>query len=72
MNTKATIQKVLFIIFWICIGGGMLTLLIAAIGKKKKEVCSDFSISIKSHNENYFVDEQTISKLLKAGIGTEI
>lgn len=72
MNTKATIQKILFIIFWICIGGGMLTLLIAAIGKKKKEVCSNYSISIKSPNENHFVDEQTITTLLKAALGTEV
>lgn len=72
MNTKATIRKILFVLFWICIGGGMLTLLIAAIGKKKKELCSDYSISVKSLQEIKFVDEKDITQLLKAALGTDI
>ena len=72
MNTKATIGKILFVIFWIAIGGGMLSLLIAAIGKNKKELCSDYSISIKSYKENYFVNEKDIAKLLRSALGTEV
>ncbi len=72
MNTKATIRKILFIAFWVVIGGGMLTLLIAAIGKNKQELCSDFSISVKSYKENYFVNETEITKLLKAALGSEV
>ena len=72
MNTKDTIRKILFILLWISIGGGMLTLLIAAIGKKKKELCSDYSISIKSLQENNFIDEKDITRLMKAALGTEV
>ena len=33
------------------IGGGMLTLLIAAIGKQKRDHCKDYTISIKGVQE---------------------
>lgn len=84
MNTKATIRKVLFAMLWISIGGGMLTLLIAAIGKKNRELCSDYTISIRSGLDNIsttclqdstscaFVDEKDITRLLVAGVGTDL
>lgn len=59
-------------IFWICIGGGMLTLLIAAIGKKNRELCSDYSVSIKSKQDNFFVDEKDITRLLTTAIGAHL
>lgn len=71
MNAKATIRKILFILFWICIGGGMLTLLIAAIGRKNKELCRDSIISIKNSKGKLFIDEKDISRLLKAAIGED-
>lgn len=71
MNAKATIRRILFILFWICIGGGMLTLLIAAIGRKNKELCRDSVISIKSSKGNLFIDEKDIGRLLKAATGTD-
>lgn len=72
MNTKAVIRKVLFVILWVSIGGGMLTLLIAAIGKKNKELCSNYTISIKSSQNNYFIDEKDITKLLTVAVGQDL
>jgi len=57
---------------WVCIGGGMLSLLIAAIGKKNREDCTDYTIAIKGGEENYFIDADDINKLLRSGAGSEI
>jgi cell division protein FtsQ len=72
VNTKATIRKILLVTIWVCIGGGMLTLLVAAIGKKNRETCSNYVISIKGAEENYFIDTDDILSLLKSGINSEI
>lgn len=72
MNTKATIRKILFVMLWVCIGGGMLSLLIAAIGKKKREDCADYTITIKNSEDNLFIDANDIRKMLKAGAGSEL
>ena len=72
MNTKATIRKILFVMLWVCIGGGLLTLLIAAISKKNREDCTDYTITIKNSEENIFIDANDIRKLLKSGAGFEI
>ena len=57
---------------WVCIGGGLLTLLIAAISKKNREDCTDYTITIKNSAENLFIDANDIRKLLKSGAGFEI
>jgi cell division protein FtsQ len=49
---------------WLCIGGGMITLLLAAIGKRNKGLCKEYSISIKGVRENFFIDEKDVEKLL--------
>ena len=72
MNTKATIRKILFVMLWVCIGGGMLSLLIAAIGKKNREDCTDYTIAIKGAENNFFIDADDINKLLKSGAGSEL
>lgn len=72
MNTKATIRKILFVMLWVCIGGGMLSLLIAAIGKKNREDCTDYTIAIKGTEEKYFLDAADIKKLLRSGVGSEL
>lgn len=64
MNAKTTIRKVLFIAFWLCIGGGMLTLLLAAISKKNKGTCRDYTITIKGAKNNLFIDEKDVEQLL--------
>ncbi|MEQ1677194.1 MAG: hypothetical protein ABL876_10865, partial [Chitinophagaceae bacterium] len=66
MNGKSTIRKVVFITVWLCIGGGMLTLLLAAISKKNKGECKGYSISIKGmQNTNSasccaFIDQKDV------------
>lgn len=57
---------------WVCIGGGMLSLLIAAIGKKKREDCTDYTIRIKGATNNFFIDANDIRKLLRSGAGSEL
>lgn len=72
MNTKQTIRKILFVTLWVVIGSGMITLLLAAIGRKKKELCNNYEITIKGAQNNFFVDKKDISKLLSAACGGEI
>ncbi len=72
MNTGRTIRKVLFITMWVVIGGGMLFLLIAAIGKQKKDHCRDYSINIKAAKNNFFIDETDVVKLLKKAANGEV
>ena len=64
MNAKTTIRKVLFIAVWLCIGGGMLTLLLAAISKKNKGQCHDYTITIKGVQNNFFIDKKDVEELL--------
>ncbi len=64
MDAKRTIQKILFIFLWLAIGTGMLTLLVAAIGKKNKDRCSGYFITIKGAEQNLFVDENDVLELL--------
>jgi cell division protein FtsQ len=72
VNTKATIRKILFVMLWVSIGGGLLSLLIAAIGKKNREDCTDYTITIKGAEQNFFIDTDDITKLIKSGAGSEI
>ena len=55
----------MFVALWVAIGGGMLTLLIAAIGRQKRDQCKDYTISIKGAQKNLFVDQKDILKVLK-------
>jgi cell division protein FtsQ len=72
VNAKRTIKKILFVALWVTIGGGMLTLLIAAIGRQKKDHCKDYTIRIKGVKTNLFVDDKDVLKLLKAAVKGEI
>lgn len=64
MNAKTTIRKVLFVAVWLCIGAGMLTLLLAAISKKNKGECKDYSITLKGAKNNFFIDKKDVEQLL--------
>ena len=57
---------------WVCIGGGMLSLLIAAIGKKNREDCTDYTIAIKGSAERFFINADDIRKILRSGAGSEL
>lgn len=65
MNARSTIRKVLFVTLWLCIGGAMFTLLMAAISKRNKGLCNDYSITIKGVRSNYFIDKKDVEHLLK-------
>jgi cell division protein FtsQ len=64
VNAKTTIRKVLFVSLWLCIGGGMLSLLLAAITKKKRGECSDYTIVLKGATGNFFIDQKDVEQLL--------
>lgn len=64
MNAKTTIRKVLFVAVWLCIGGGMLTLLLAAISNRNKGACKDYSITIKGAQNNFFIDKTDVEEIL--------
>ncbi|MCC7401631.1 MAG: hypothetical protein IT214_09110 [Chitinophagaceae bacterium] len=64
MDTKKTIRNILFTAIWLMIGGGMLTLLVAAIGKKNKELCKGISITVKGDPGHAFIQKDDILQLL--------
>jgi len=64
VNAKTTIRKVLFIAIWLCIGGGMVSLLLAAITKKNNGLCKDYTISIEGGKNNLFIDNKDVEQLL--------
>ena len=64
MNAKGTIRKIFFISFWAIIGGGMITLLAAAMRKQKNNRCRDYSIIIKGNQDKFFADKKDIQGLL--------
>jgi cell division protein FtsQ len=72
MDTKQTIRKIVFTVIALVAGAGMLTLLIAAIGEKKKGECVDYKITVKSANDNLFIDDRDIFKLLSTATGGAI
>ena len=78
MNAKGVIKKVLFVTVWMTIGAGMLTLLIAAIGKKNHGLCKNYTINIKSRQNNFsagccaFIDEKDVQKLLISAMNGDV
>lgn len=67
MDTKKTIRKVLVAGMWLVIGGGMLFLLIAAMGRQKKETCKGYVITIEDDNKDIFLSKDSIrSAMIRA------
>lgn len=64
METKKTIRKVFFTAIWLTIGTGMVILLAAAIGKKNKERCSGYKVTVKAAGDQAFVDKKDVIQLL--------
>lgn len=64
MNAKTTIRKILFVAIWLCMGGVMVTLLLAAITKKNNGNCEGFTITIQGAKNNHFIDKKDIAQLL--------
>jgi cell division protein FtsQ len=64
MNTKKIIQKTIFISLGLVICTGLVVLLVAAIGKKNHEHCSDWVVTIKGGGNNKFIDEKEVTQML--------
>ena len=62
----------MFVAIWLVIGGGMVTLLLAAITKKKRGLCSDYTIALKGQTTNFFIDEKDVQQLLMKATGGNI
>jgi cell division protein FtsQ len=65
VNAGSTIRKIFFIALWVAIGGGMFTLLMAAIGKKNRGNCSDYVISLRGEEHSLFMNSQDIVVMLE-------
>lgn len=72
MNTKKIIQKVVFITITLAVCSGLLVLLVAAIGRKNKEHCKDYSIKINGNRNNYFIGEKDVLKIVTSAINGKI
>lgn len=72
MNTKKIIRNILFSFLWLVISGGVLILLIAANGNKKKNICAGHRITIKSLHDQLFIDELEVLRLLGSSTGGQI
>jgi cell division protein FtsQ len=64
MDTKKTIQEILFAGLWLSMAAGLLVLLVAAIGKKNREHCKDYVITIKGVQNNFFIDRDDVMHIL--------
>jgi len=72
LSAKKTIRKIAFITLWLCIAGGMFTLLMAAISSKNKGRCSGYSITINDVEKNYFIDQKDVEELLRKAAGGSV
>jgi cell division protein FtsQ len=54
------------------IGGGMLTLLVAAMNKKNQGKCSDYRIVLNGDRQNLFIDKPEVERLLVHASGGAI
>lgn len=72
MDAKKVIRKILFVAMWVLISGGMLILLIAAVGKQKRNTCKDYLITINGNNESLFFTGEEVVKTLKMAARSSI
>lgn len=72
MNTKKTIRAIVLTAIWLSVCAGLLVLLVAAIGKKKRGHCSDYVITIKGVQNNFFIDEKDVTKIMMNVMGGKI
>jgi cell division protein FtsQ len=66
VNTKRIIQKIVFVTLTLAACSGLVVLLVAAIGKKNHERCKDYVIKIKGVDNNFFIGEKDVLKLITA------
>jgi len=57
---------------WIAIGGALLSLLLAANSKRKREQCSGYSVSVLGNKENQFVSDKDVVHIISSVVKGEI
>lgn len=63
------IWKILLTTLWVCVGTGVVILLVAGIRKKDSKVCSSVEISITGVDNNYFVDKDDVMNTITRLVG---
>lgn len=58
--------------FSLVICAGLLVLLVAAIGKKNREHCSDLAITIRGVQNNFFLDQKDVLSIISTATGGKI
>jgi cell division protein FtsQ len=64
MTAKKVIKKIFTFLAIVVVGGGMLSLLIAANHKREGHVCRGVQITIKGDGEQFYIDKEDILKQL--------
>jgi cell division protein FtsQ len=64
VNTRSILRKVIFISVTLAVCSGLLVLLVAAIGKKNREHCTDYVVNLKDAKDNIFISEKDVMKLM--------
>jgi cell division protein FtsQ len=64
MSAGSTIRKILFISFWVLVGGGMFSLLFAAISSRNKGVIRDYKINFRGDDKSNFINAKDVEVLL--------
>src|ERR1700712_4150271 len=64
MNIPAPIKRIVTIVCWIGLGGGVLGLLIAAINAKNSARCKGMDVRINGSVRGMVIDRQEVSRLL--------
>jgi cell division protein FtsQ len=72
VSARSTIKRILFVTLWLSIGGGMFTLLLAAISNKNKDRCSDYHIEILGNNKDQFIDQKDVREIMEKQLGAGI
>jgi cell division protein FtsQ len=68
VNTKQALRKILILTVTLIVSSGLLVLFVAAIGKKNREHCSGYTITIKGVKNNLFIDENDVVKILSSAV----
>jgi cell division protein FtsQ len=72
VDKKKTIRKILFLSLWLLIIAGMTTLLVAANGKQKEQVCREVLIGIKGSGEKFYIEKEDIFELIQKTAGSSL
>lgn len=66
MNWKKKIWSIVLLACWCLAGTGLIALLIAAVSKKKEEICKGYDITIHGASEQLFLEKSDILEMIPA------